>query len=99
MTRIRSVFCLALVFLLIFSFTANHALAKDITDQNAVVTSHDPKNRMSEAKKATAKKPGGGWLWAILGIAVAGGVAALAGGDSGGGDEPTPSTGSFESSW
>ena len=103
MIQMRSTFCLVLAFLMLFTFMTNSAFANDTKDQSAVVTSHDPKSRMSEVKKAS-KKSGSGWLWGILGIAVvAGGIAILAGGgsDSGGGDDPgTPTTtGDYDFSW
>jgi len=103
MHQVRSIFCIILVILMVFSTTINNAIAKDTKDEKTEVTSHEPKTRMSEVKKAS-KKSGSGWLWGILGLAVvAGGIAALAGGgsDSGGGDDPdTPTTtGDYDFSW
>jgi len=103
MIQMRSTFCLVIVFLMVFTFTTNSAFANDIKDQSTVVTSHDPKSRMSEVKKVSEKKSGSGWLWGILGIlVVGGGIAALAGGgsDSGGGDDGGGSTtGNYDFSW
>ena len=60
-----------------------------------------PEIDIPSVEEAKSSQGGGGkWLWAILGVALVGGVvAALAGGgDDGGGEKPDP-TGSYEATW
>ena len=107
MCRMRSIICIVLAFLMLFSISINPAVAKNSTDPDSVVTPHEPKIRMSDIKKESGKSSGNKWLWIILGaVVVAGGVAALAAGgssDSGssGGTTPTTTstTGNYDFSW
>ena len=108
MFRIRSIICLSLALWMLFSVSLNPSFAKSATDQESVVTEHEPKTRMSEVKKDTGKKSGKTWLWVLLGaVIIGGGIAALAGGgssDSGGsssGTTPsgTSTTGNYDFSW
>jgi len=103
MYQLRSIVCIVLAVLMIFSFAATQSIASDNKEPNDAVTTHEPKSRMSEVKKVS-KKSGSGWLWGVLGLAVvAGGIAALVDGDSdsgGGDDSGTPTTtGDYDFSW
>jgi hypothetical protein len=96
----RSILCLAVIFYvngatLCLTFAAN----SNLDDQ---ITAHEPKTRISDLKELPEGK-GVNWLWALLGLAVVGGVAAIAGGggDDGGGDDGDggDNTGSVGGSW
>jgi hypothetical protein len=97
---VRFILCLNVIFYF-NAATLNFAIAADINLENQV-TIHEPKTRISDLKDRPEGK-GGNWLWALLGaVAVAGGIAAIAGGDSGGGDDSGddgPTTGSVGGSW
>jgi len=107
MCRFRSIICVFLMVLMLFSVSINPAVAQNNTDSDSVVTSHEPKTRMSEVKKDTGKKSSKTWLWVLLGaVVVAGGVAALASGGSsdsgssgGGTTDNTSTTGNYDFSW
>ena len=76
----------------------------DITKNRPVIKSLPEEKIPVETVKG--KEGGGGkWLWAILGVALVGGIAAALGGGGGGGGggddppSPTPTTGSVTVSW
>ena len=71
-------------------------LADQLPATKAKITEHEPKGRKT-IEIASPKKSGAKWLWALLGVAAIGGVAAAVGGGGGGGDGDD--TGSFESTW
>jgi hypothetical protein len=73
------------------------ALADQLPAAKAKVTEHEPSGRMT-AEIDSTKTSGGKWLWALLGVAVIGGVAAAAGGGGGGGGGGE-TTGSVSGSW
>lgn len=64
------------------------------------ITENLPQTVMTPEKKIDGGG-GGKWLWALLGIALIGGVAAAAagGGSSSGGGSDGPTTGSVSGSW
>ena len=63
------------------------------------ITEHPPQTVMTPEKKLESGG-GGKWLWALLGVALIGGVAAAAGGGgSGGGSSDGPTTGSVSGAW
>ena len=91
----RSLLCLA-VFLFFNTATVDFAVATN-SNIDGQITTHEPKTRISDLNDLP-KGTGGNWLWAILGVvAVAGGVAAMAGG--GGDDVSYDNTGSVGGSW
>ncbi|MBW2635261.1 MAG: hypothetical protein JRE14_14280 [Deltaproteobacteria bacterium] len=103
MCQMRSIVCVVLAFMMLITVSINPAVAKSSTDPDSVVTSHEPKTRMSEVKKDTGKKSGKMWLWILLGaVVVAGGAAAIAGGGDDSSSTTTNTsgnTGSISGSW
>jgi len=90
--------------LLTINFMITHspvALADTLPATGGNITVHEPQGRTSVEIEAP-QTGGGSWLWAILGVAIVGGIAAAAGGGGGGGggdDDDDDPTGSFETSW
>lgn len=63
------------------------------------VTEHEPGGRVSE-EMSLSEESGAKWLWALLGVALVGGVAAAAGGGGGGGgSDNVAQTGTFTAGW
>jgi len=107
MCRLRTIFCVFLAFLMLFSIGINPVVAQS-TNPESTVTSHEPKTRMTEVKKDTGKKSSKTWLWVLLGaVVIGGGIAALAGGGSsdssgssgGSSTTVTSTTGNYDFSW
>ena len=91
-----SIFCFQL------PCTSSTALAGVTATKPEIISSAEEDIPVEEAQPS--KKGGGKWLWALLGAALIGGVAAMAGGggDGGGddgGDNGSDSTGSVGGSW
>jgi len=110
MSRLHTTFILFLILCIFNFFMAGTVFSQenwyakaDITKNKPVVKSLPEEKIPVETVKG--KEGGGGkWLWALLGVALVGGVAAAAGGGGGGGgDDPppplTPTTGNVTVSW
>jgi len=93
---------IVLLLMVNFFFLKLHVtLADQMPTTKGKITEHDPKGRTTVEIDSPGKS-GGKWLWALLGVAAIGGIAAVAGGGSSGGgddDDPPATTGSFESTW
>lgn len=107
MNRWQTIFILFLT-LCVFNFLMagpafsqeNWYAQADITKNRPVIKSLPEEKIPVETVKG--KEGGGGkWLWAILGVALVGGIVAAAGGGGGGGSDgpTTPTTGNVTVSW
>ena len=100
----KTIAVIALLLMVNLFFLKPHvALADQIPATKGKITEHDPKGRTT-VEIDSPEKSGGKWLWALLGVAAIGGIAAVAGGGSSEGDDdddddPPATTGSFESTW
>lgn len=75
--------CVSILFFQLLHVSAT-ATAGITTRQPQVLSS--PEENIPVVEKATSEKKGGmKWLWALLGVALIGGIAAAAGGGGGGG--------------
>ena len=94
---------IVLLLMLIFYFPKPYiAEADQLPATKGKITKHDPKGRTT-IEIDSQKNSGGKWLWALLGVAAIGGIAAAVGGggssDDDDGEDPPATTGSFESTW
>jgi hypothetical protein len=108
MSRLQTIFILFLILCLFNFFLAGSAFSQQNWYAKADITKNKPivKSLPEEKIPAQAAKGGGGkLLWALLGVALVGGIgAAVAGGGGGGGggggdDDDTPATGGVTVSW
>ena len=92
--------CVSVLFFQLLHVSAT--AAEGVTTRQPQVLS-SPEEDIPVVEKATSEKKGGAkWLWALLGVALIGGIAAAAGGGGGGDDgddDGTPDTGEHEFTW
>lgn len=75
--------CVSVLFFQLLHVSAT--AAEGVTTRQPQVLS-SPEEDIPVVEKATSEKKGGAkWLWALLGVALIGGIAAAAGGGGGGG--------------
>lgn len=110
MKRLRTMFILLLTFCLCTFCMTETGFCQETWYAKADITKNTPVIKSLPEEKIPVEivkgKEGGGkkMLWAILGVALVGGVAAAAGGGGGGGgggddSPPAPTTGSVSVSW
>ena len=106
MSRLQRIFILFLTLCVCNFFMVGTAFSQESWYAKADITKNKPVIKSLPEEKipveiVNGKEGGGGkWLWALLGVALVGGIVAVAGGggDGGGGDDDGP-TGDVVVSW
>jgi len=107
MSKFKKNITLFLILSVINFYLPTYLYAQETTKktENDIIE-YEPESSISTAKKLPATGGGVKWLWALLGVAVIGGVVAAAGGggsDDGGGsndnDDDSTATGGIGGSW
>jgi hypothetical protein len=101
-----NIFKKAIALLLLLSLVNLYTPAKSCSKENikkldSDIIEYEPESSTTVEKELPTKESGGKWIWAILGVALIGGVAAVVGGggSEGGGDGGGSTTGNYNFSW